>query len=87
MCNLTYDIEGYQHTRFMATKEGTKLLLPEEHRHPDWVRVSSKTFIHRAFTQQYNVHLHTMHGSFEALAMAHNSIVLDGISQEEGEMS
>lgn len=73
-CGLIYDCEGYYHAS--AAMSRLKLPLPPEHRHPDWIRVSSRTFLSRRFTLLYEKQVHASHCSFEGLARVHNSFVL-----------
>lgn len=64
--------------------QGVKLPLPPEARHPEWVRVSARTFISRKFVQLHAAAFQTSHTSVEGFTAAHNSIVLDSFPAREG---
>ncbi|KAJ9504674.1 hypothetical protein QJQ45_030350 [Haematococcus lacustris] len=80
-CTLVYDIEGYQLVSTAGTRLGVKLPLEPAHRHPDWVKVSSQTFIHTSFVEVYEAQLHTSHASFEKMTEAHNYMVESHLKQ------
>jgi hypothetical protein len=78
-CDLLYDIEGYQKASLAGQRTSVKLMLPAENRHPDYIRVSGRTFIHKEFVDWYEVQLQTAQCSIEGLAASHNSMVLSSL--------
>jgi hypothetical protein len=75
-CSITYDIEGYYRTPDPCalqhlTSSTLKLPLPAQHRHPDFIRLSNLTVIHRDFAALYRGYLQTSAGSVHGLSQWH----------------
>lgn len=75
-CNIAYQIDGYQDVDNLRKSQGVKLAYPVELRHPEWIRVSSETYLHRDFTMFNKAALHHSHAGYSTVANISNSLVL-----------
>lgn len=73
-----------QMSEHVGRPDGTKTPLPASCMHPNWVRVSARTFVHVDMVRMYERTLHTMHGSFQALTATHNSATIDLLRASQG---
>ena len=76
-CDIIYELDGYQLRSTFRTKQGVKLPYPRELRHPDWLRVSSQTYIHTEFKRYNDAATQVCHAGYSSICSMHNYIVMD----------